>query len=249
MFFGREITKYTVLYGAYIRYWPTLLMCSPALLCPSNPLTSEFFKDLGRPWFYITPNLAIWDVAFSYWSYFAAPACWEASGQYVCRYIVSAEKPQSTKSTKKGEDSISPLGHLAHGSPGERIQAETWAYKPSKRSTPSLILLHWGVAGYFISCRMMISCAVMQQFIFNTGLLLWHAFVYLLQIFIFLKLEVCEGHQGLQGGTEPIYTGACRHPLNLDFISISKLENQCFHMHRCGIYQLKRHWHTCGSCT
>ena len=49
VFFGREITKYTVLYGAYIRYWPTLLMCSPALLCPSNPLTSEFFKDLGRP--------------------------------------------------------------------------------------------------------------------------------------------------------------------------------------------------------
>ena len=25
--FGREITKYTVIYGAYIRFWPTLLLC------------------------------------------------------------------------------------------------------------------------------------------------------------------------------------------------------------------------------
>jgi hypothetical protein len=25
--FGREITKYTVIYGAYIRFWPTLGMC------------------------------------------------------------------------------------------------------------------------------------------------------------------------------------------------------------------------------
>jgi len=33
--FGREITKYTVIYGAYIRFWPTLLMC--ACSC-------------GRPW-------------------------------------------------------------------------------------------------------------------------------------------------------------------------------------------------------
>jgi len=25
--FGRKITKYTVIYGAYIRFWPTLGMC------------------------------------------------------------------------------------------------------------------------------------------------------------------------------------------------------------------------------
>jgi len=25
--FGREITKYTVIYGAYIRFWPTLQVC------------------------------------------------------------------------------------------------------------------------------------------------------------------------------------------------------------------------------
>jgi hypothetical protein len=25
--FGREITKYTVIYGAYIRFWPTLCIC------------------------------------------------------------------------------------------------------------------------------------------------------------------------------------------------------------------------------
>jgi len=24
---GREITKYTVIYGAYIRFWPTLILC------------------------------------------------------------------------------------------------------------------------------------------------------------------------------------------------------------------------------
>jgi hypothetical protein len=24
--FGREITKYTVIYGVYMRFWPTLLM-------------------------------------------------------------------------------------------------------------------------------------------------------------------------------------------------------------------------------
>jgi hypothetical protein len=24
--FGREITKYTVIYGAYIRFWPTLII-------------------------------------------------------------------------------------------------------------------------------------------------------------------------------------------------------------------------------
>jgi len=26
--FGREITKYMVIYGVYIRFWPTLLICS-----------------------------------------------------------------------------------------------------------------------------------------------------------------------------------------------------------------------------
>ena len=26
--FGREITKYTVIYGVYIRFWPTLCMCT-----------------------------------------------------------------------------------------------------------------------------------------------------------------------------------------------------------------------------
>ena len=25
--FGREIIKYTVIYGVYIRFWPTLCMC------------------------------------------------------------------------------------------------------------------------------------------------------------------------------------------------------------------------------
>ena len=25
--FGREITKYTVIYGAYLRFWPTLVIC------------------------------------------------------------------------------------------------------------------------------------------------------------------------------------------------------------------------------
>ena len=25
--FGREITKYTVIYGVYIRFWPTLHVC------------------------------------------------------------------------------------------------------------------------------------------------------------------------------------------------------------------------------
>ena len=29
--FGREITKYTVIYGVYIRFWPTLRICSPVL--------------------------------------------------------------------------------------------------------------------------------------------------------------------------------------------------------------------------
>ena len=29
VFFGREITKYTAKYGVYIRFWPTLTMCSP----------------------------------------------------------------------------------------------------------------------------------------------------------------------------------------------------------------------------
>jgi hypothetical protein len=27
--FGREITKYTVIYGVYIRFWPTLFTCIP----------------------------------------------------------------------------------------------------------------------------------------------------------------------------------------------------------------------------
>jgi len=27
--FGREITKYTVIYGVYIRFWPTLDICKP----------------------------------------------------------------------------------------------------------------------------------------------------------------------------------------------------------------------------
>ena len=26
--FGREITKFTVIYGVYIQFWPTLLMCN-----------------------------------------------------------------------------------------------------------------------------------------------------------------------------------------------------------------------------
>jgi len=26
--FGREITKYTVIYGVHIRFWPTLRMCT-----------------------------------------------------------------------------------------------------------------------------------------------------------------------------------------------------------------------------
>jgi hypothetical protein len=25
--FGREITKYTVIYGVYIQFWPTLVLC------------------------------------------------------------------------------------------------------------------------------------------------------------------------------------------------------------------------------
>ena len=28
--FGREITKFTVIYGVYIRFWPTLNMCGLA---------------------------------------------------------------------------------------------------------------------------------------------------------------------------------------------------------------------------
>jgi len=28
--FGREITKYTVIYGVYIRFWPTLKMLDPS---------------------------------------------------------------------------------------------------------------------------------------------------------------------------------------------------------------------------
>jgi len=32
--FGREITKYTVIYGVYIRFWPTLCICMVlATLC------------------------------------------------------------------------------------------------------------------------------------------------------------------------------------------------------------------------
>ena len=30
--FGREFIKYTVIYGVYIRFWPTLDICSIALL-------------------------------------------------------------------------------------------------------------------------------------------------------------------------------------------------------------------------
>jgi hypothetical protein len=32
--FGREITKYTVIYGAYIRFWPTLAVCIDSLWVP-----------------------------------------------------------------------------------------------------------------------------------------------------------------------------------------------------------------------
>jgi len=44
--FGREITKYTVTYGVYIQFWPTLNMCvchksqHVCMLCPKDPVYS-----------------------------------------------------------------------------------------------------------------------------------------------------------------------------------------------------------------
>jgi hypothetical protein len=38
--FGSESTKYTVVYGVYIRFWPTLLLCQG--LCSFKPLC---YKD------------------------------------------------------------------------------------------------------------------------------------------------------------------------------------------------------------
>ena len=43
VFFGREITKYTVIYGVYIRFWPTL---SISLSVPAQPTNSSFCSPL-----------------------------------------------------------------------------------------------------------------------------------------------------------------------------------------------------------
>jgi hypothetical protein len=40
--FGREITKYTVIYGAYIRFWPTLVISDNTLIL-SHVLTFALF--------------------------------------------------------------------------------------------------------------------------------------------------------------------------------------------------------------
>ena len=51
----------------------------------------------------------------------------------------------------------------------------------------------------------------------------------------FLEFMVCEGLRKPCKGQEPSYTGACRHPQNLGFMSISKLGNPCFHVDRHGM--------------
>ena len=48
----------------------------------------------------------------------------------------------------------------------------------------------------------------------------------------FLEFVVCEG---LRRATEPFYTGARQQPQNLSFMSISKIENPCFHVDRHGM--------------
>jgi len=40
---GREITKYTVIYGAYIRFWPTLTTCVRFSHKFSHPHTGELY--------------------------------------------------------------------------------------------------------------------------------------------------------------------------------------------------------------
>jgi len=39
--FGREITKYTVIYGVHIRFWPTLFMCLPLPFCKISSSASS----------------------------------------------------------------------------------------------------------------------------------------------------------------------------------------------------------------
>ena len=41
VFFGREITKYTVMYGVYVRFWPTLCVC----VC-SNAVTTCLLQSV-----------------------------------------------------------------------------------------------------------------------------------------------------------------------------------------------------------
>jgi hypothetical protein len=41
-FFGREITRYTVIYGVYIRFWPTLHMCLLYVWCAHDTRVSVF---------------------------------------------------------------------------------------------------------------------------------------------------------------------------------------------------------------
>jgi hypothetical protein len=55
---------------------------------------------------------------------------------------------------------------------------------------------------------------------------------------------VFEGLRKPCKGLEPSYTGACRHPQNLGFMSISKVRNPCFHVDRHGMSPSKKHWHT-----
>ena len=34
--FGREINKYTIVYGVYIRFWPTLITCKGKHMCATT---------------------------------------------------------------------------------------------------------------------------------------------------------------------------------------------------------------------
>jgi len=46
--FGREITKYTVMYGVYIRFWPTLTICVVSFGIEICKYT-VFACNLGQP--------------------------------------------------------------------------------------------------------------------------------------------------------------------------------------------------------
>jgi len=46
--FGREITNITVIYGVYVRFWPTLLMCNNSDKCTMHFAVKQHAHRLSR---------------------------------------------------------------------------------------------------------------------------------------------------------------------------------------------------------